>query len=197
MRKLALIPFLTLAVVGSAQGPSPKEVMLGRKVFIALTPDVKKELKITSDQDKKLATVFEGVLQMEGEKIMVTMTPDTDLDKLEKDALAVLEETQRARLTEIWLQRLGGLALADEEIAKQLSLTETQKKSAAELLAKGSDQIMELMHSGPSEDAHKQAQTARKEVGKKMEALLDDKQKLAFEVLKGKPFKTKDSKDGG
>jgi hypothetical protein len=55
---------------------------------------------------------------------------------------------------------------------------------------------MELMHSGPSEDTHKQAQAARKEVGKKMEALLDDKQKLAFEELKGKPFKTKDSKDG-
>lgn len=192
MRKLAWIPILVLSVFAAAQSPSAKEVMLGRKVFVVLTPPVKEELKLTADQEKKLLSVFEGVLQVEGEKIMVTMTPDTDLDKLEKDAFAVLQDAQRLRLNEIWLQRLGGLALADEETAKKLGLTEGQKKSALEILEKGSEQILDLMHGGPSEDSHKQAQKLRKEVGKKMEALLDDKQKATFETLKGKAFKTKD-----
>ena len=192
MRQLALIPLLSLAVLAAAQGPSPKEILLGRKIFMALTPQVKEELKVTSDQTSKLLTVFGDTVQVDGDKIMIQMTPDTDLGQIEKDAMAVFTADQRKRLDQLWVQRAGGLVLLDDEMAKSLKLTDDQKKSVEKLGNETADKMMELFSAGHDEATVKQSRDLRKEAGKKMEALLTEEQKKTFEGLKGTLVKWKD-----
>lgn len=192
MRQLALIPLLSLAVLAAAQGPSPKEILLGRKIFMALTPQVKEELKVTSDQTSKLLTVFGDTVQVDGDKIMIQMTPDTDLGQIEKDAMAVFTADQRKRLDQLWVQRAGGLVLLDDETAKTLKLTDEQKKAVEKLGNETADKMMELFTTGHDEATVKQSRDLRKEAGKKMEALLTEEQKKAFEGLKGTLVKWKD-----
>lgn len=195
MRKLALIPFLMLAVNAFAQDtPSGKEIMLGKKVFFAIAESIRTEIKMTEDQKKKIMDVFGDTLRVDGEKIMLMMTPDTDMKQLEKDAMAVLNEEQKKRLQEVWIQRLGGVALGDDDVAKAVKLTDAQKESVEKLLDTGGDKMMEIFSAGHDEAALKESEKVRKDTAKQCEALLTEDQKKAFEAMKGKLMKEK--KDG-
>jgi hypothetical protein len=193
MRKLLLLPILAIAALSQAQEmPSPKDILLGKKVFFVLTPQVKEALKLDKDQDRKIKDAFGDSLQVDGDRIMLMIQPGTDLGQMEKDAMKVLTETQVKRLNELFVQRAGGLTLLDDETAKHLKLSDDQKKAVAKLGEEAAEKVMELMHGGHDDDSAKKGLQLRRDYGKKMEALLSEEQKKSFESLKGELIKWKE-----
>jgi len=193
MRKLLLFPLLVVAAWSQAQEmPSPKEILLGKKVFFVLTPQVKEALKLTKDQDTKLKDAFGDSLQVEGDRIMLMIQPGTDLAQMEKDALKVLTKEQAKRMDELFVQRAGGLVLLDKEAADAVGLTDAQRKEFAKLAEDAADQLMELMHGGQDEESAKKGQQIRRDCAKKIESKLTSEQKKTFEAMKGELIKWKD-----
>lgn len=111
--------------------------------------DIAKELALTSDQEKKLrdlqAEQMEKMMSMRGqgggqadeaerEKMRKTMTEM--MTTADKNALAVLDEKQRKRLHELWIQQQGNRAITHEPIQKELGLSDTQKAKIKSLVDK-------------------------------------------------------------
>jgi hypothetical protein len=189
-----LFLLMALSSIGVAQqGPPPRELMLMKRIFVALVPKVKSEIKLTSDEYTKVLDAFGGALEVDGDSIRLTLSGPQDLGAMEVDAMKVLDSAQRKRLDEIWIQRLKGAALADDEIAKKVGLSAAQKKEADRLVDEGGAAISDLASEGPSPDMKKRFDDIRTKYGKKIEALLTDSQKRAYEDLKGKPFAPKAS----
>lgn len=175
--------------------PPAKEIVISQKVFMIFRAAVKKELKITDDQEKRAKDAFGDVLQVDGDRIMITMTGDTDLKELGKNALKVLDADQTKRLKEVWIQEQFGTAIADDEVAKELALTDDQRKSADKEIESAGQALMEMFQGGDhGPEMAKKALEIRKKAGEKMLALLTEEQKKKYEAMKGKPFK---SEDGG
>lgn len=195
-KPLARLAVLLIALTGVASAlaqphlPS-KHMVLGPKIFIVFRPDVKAELKVTEEQSKTILDAFEGSLQVEGSKIMITMDGSQDLDAMAKSALKILGEEQRKRLEELWVQQLGAIAVADDDIGKTLKLNDEQKKKISALVDDTADELTELFMAGPDDSTAKKAKGIRERASQKALALLDGDQKKAFEAMKGKPFKFK------
>lgn len=185
------------AVPAFAQYPPAREMMLGKKIFYALGPEIKAEIKLTATQSQKIVDCFEGALTVEGDRIMLTMHGGEDMAGMEKAAMKVLDAAQTKRLTECWIQTLGGIAVADDEIAKQLKLTDKQHKDVERALEVGADEMQGVFSSGDhDESTQKAAKAVQVATGKKIEKILTDEQRAAFEKMKGEPMKNKDKKDG-
>jgi len=186
---LTLVTALVLSIAGHAQFQmDSKRVLLGSKIFSAFSPVVRKELKITDAQYKKLQDAFEGQVEAEGERVMVRITSDTPMEDMTAAAMKVLDTEQVKRLNEIWLQNIGAAAILDPAIAKELGVTADQRQKSEALADKIADELMSLMQDGPNPDSMKKAQAVRKEAGKKFEALLTAEQLKKLEVMKGKPM---------
>ncbi|MEQ1934113.1 MAG: hypothetical protein ABL962_09570, partial [Fimbriimonadaceae bacterium] len=116
---------------------------------VTLRADVAKELKITDDQKTKIIAARAGM----GEKIREVFTSaggDREamqkgmadvMTASEKEVNAVLTETQKVRLKELWIQRQGSNAIQNEGVQKDLGFTDAQKAKIKEL----NDKSMEAM----------------------------------------------------
>jgi hypothetical protein len=190
--------FILLLILGLAsftafaQDPPPaKEMVIGRKIFHAFSPRAREDLQIDGKQWQKILDAFEGAMEVEGDSIRVMMVPGMDFDEMHRKAHAVLKPEQQKRLTEIWIQIVGAAVVADEEIAKSLELTDEQKKSVAKILEGSAGELMGLFMEEHSPETAKKAKQIRDAASAKALVLLTEKQKAAFEQMKGKPFKLK------
>ena len=189
---LFLPALVALASVGSAQqGPPPRELMLTKRIFLALNPNVKSEIKLTGDEREKIMNAFNGALEIEGERIRLSLSGGQDLGEMVAEGMKVLDAGQRRRLEELWIQRLKGLAIADDEIAKKVGLTAEQKREADRLVEEGGNAIAEIMMGNPSPNKGKKVDAIRSDYGKRVLNLLTEGQKKTYEGLKGKPFEPK------
>jgi hypothetical protein len=192
MRKFAIFLLLTLGAIAMSQEmPPARDIMIMKRIFTIFRKGVKEELKITSAEDAKIKDAFGGALEVDGDKVMISLTGENDFDDMCKKALKALDEDQQKRLIEIWIQSLQGAALGDDEIAKKVDLTDDQKKGIGKLIDDAGAKILELFSPGsdPGEEGQKKSEAIRKEAGQKMVALLTDDQKKKYEALKGKEFK--------
>ena len=198
--KLRILTLLTLVCLSSfcvaQQGPPPRDLILTKRIFLAFTPQVKAELKLTTDQVTKMTDAFEGGLEVDGDRIKLMLNGAQDLGAMETEAIKILDAVQRKRLQEIWVQYLKGLALADEGIAKQVGLTESQKKETDRLVNEGGGAITELITGEPDPETSKKIDEIRAKYGKKMLDLLTADQKKAYDDLTGKPFEMKKKGQG-
>ena len=111
--------------------------------------------------------------------------------KVEKTKLAeILLPNQMKRLNEIYIQQLGTRAIDDEDVAKELSITDEQKKSLAKIREESQTQMRELFTAGGDdrEAARTKFAELRKATDDKILAVLTADQKAKLEELKGKPF---------
>lgn len=198
-RPLVLLSLIMLLSAGAlAQFLSAKQMLLGQRVLFALQPAFRKELKISESQVQKITDCFEGSVTVEGDRIMLTLHGgEEDLDRMQAAALKMLDENQRKRLNEIWLQQVGGMALADDATAKALGLSDKQKADAEKMLQATADEMQDVFMSGGHDpDTQKAAQAVTKRGGDRMLGLLTEDQKKAFEKMKGEPIKKPEGKDG-
>ena len=103
--------------------------------FLLFNKSVQEELKLTPDQITKLRTEAETVLG--GFKDQLTKLKDmepsararvlsTITEKTNKVVTSILDREQVQRLRQIDMQQRGPLALYDEEVRKNLNITEAQ-----------------------------------------------------------------------
>lgn len=188
-RYLFLLAVLLLTSWSAAQvGPPPREMMIPDRLFFALRPAFAAELKISTTQKQQILDAFNGSLEVEGDRIRLTLNGDSDLDAMKENAMKVLKPEQRIRLKEVWIQTRHGAAIADDGVAKDLGLTADQKKQVDALAEEGGQKMADLLTDQPSPDIAKKIEEIRSSYGKRMEALLTDDEKKTYATLKGKPF---------
>ncbi len=168
---------------------------------------VQEDLKLTGEQKEKLeehlrellpdAMQFfqsmEGLKQDEREKGLKAYRP-----KVQEKLAAVLKETlkedQRKRLRQLELQREGAFALwhGDPEIAKDLKVTDEQRKQfmavVMEFQKKVGPLIKEAQSGGNTEEIRPKLMKLKKEQEGKIEAVLTDAQKKQWKEMLGKPL---------
>jgi len=110
----------------------------------------------------------------------------------EKAKLAeILLPHQMQRLTEIYIQQAGVSALQDEDIAKELGITDAQKGAMASARQANAEARRELFTPGAGGDREAlmaKGEELRKAGEAKIISLLSAEQKAKFEEMKGKPF---------
>jgi Spy/CpxP family protein refolding chaperone len=168
--------------------------MKGR-LMIVMMPDAKKELKITREQDKQIqeaikkadAEIRAGGLPA-GMNMMDMMNPMAMMDPI---LVPILDDVQKIRLEELFLQVNGGHALTDATVAAAMELDDDQKAQIKAIKAEASQDLLSRMSGLRSQSAANELKKKQKEFGDKMLAVLRPEQAAKFETAKGKPFKFK------
>ena len=176
--------------------------------FIVFREKVLDELKVSDEQREKL-------LQYLMEQIMETgpfleSLPQTGQDrekklaehrkkareKLAKHLEEVLKPGQRNRLRQVTLQQEGAFALGQDDVRKELKITQEQMKEFMAIvqdLHRSVEPLVKAAQSGgdPGEIRPKIEQL-RKDHAKKLEAVLTDAQKKQWKEMLGPPFELGD-----
>ncbi len=178
---------LLLAAVCPAQ-----RSMIGAtsRLMLAMSPDIKKELKVTKDQDKKIQEALK-VMQAELQAGSRQIDLSDPMGSMDIDLTPILDAAQCTRLEELYLQANSGYALTDPKVAAALALTDEQKDKTATAKAEATTELMNLMADMRSNSAVKALKKRQVELGEKMLEILTAEQRAKLETLKGKPFKFK------
>ncbi len=183
-------------------------------------PDVQEELKITDDQKMKLTALRPqrgaggrgaggaggaGAGGAGGAAAGGARPDMAAMQKAQAEAeakvMAVLDAGQQKRVKELFVQRAGNAAILNAGIAKELGITDDQKKSIAGLQKKQQEAmtaLREKMAAGEvdrtamMEANTKNAKTMDTELGK----ILTSEQSDKLKGMKGAPFTFKDAAGG-
>ncbi len=184
-----LIALLAISIVGYAT-PQRNPMGLTARIMLISDPSVKKEVKISKDQDKAIQK-----LMTDGAEEMKTKLPENfdmmnPLSHLEPKLLPILSEEQMLRLEGIYMQANTGFSLADARIAALVKLTDAQAEQVAVGTKAAQDALMESMTSGRvSNNTLKEMAKKRLEAGQNLLKVLDEAQTKIFNDALGKPFK--------
>jgi Spy/CpxP family protein refolding chaperone len=184
---LALGCAAALAAISTAQMGA---VTITGKFMMYMKPEVKKELKISKEQDKRInAGVQEAAKSMQERG--AAGIDFTNIYKPMDDALlAELDEVQKARLDEIYLQYNGAAVLRFEERAVQFGLTDEQKAAVKPINKKLDDDAMAALRSGGS-DPMKKVRPLVKAANDEILEKLTPEQRDAWTKALGKELKIK------
>jgi hypothetical protein len=186
----AVLSLLSLFVLVSAsvaqQGPSPREVLLPKRIFFALQKPVSEEIKLTPSGRQRVIDAFQGSLEVAGEGIRLTLNGDQNLSQMEQDAMDTLSDGQRSHLLKLWVRHFGALTLLDKEVAKKVGVTVDERKQIDSLADKGGDEILTLMNGDPKPGDRDKINAIRETYAKSMSALLTPDQAKILEELAGK-----------
>jgi hypothetical protein len=166
---------------------------------------VKKEIELLDEQAESLKKAgeeirgqrsgdrpdFRNMSEQEREKAFAEIQARREKENAAANAKAaeILLPHQIKRLKEISLQLRGITALSDADVAKQLQLSDDQKKKLEEISRQNRERGRELFQSGDRDGLREKFDALRKEGEQKMLAVLTSEQKTSFEQLKGQPFK--------
>jgi len=186
MRRLAiLVIFLSLVAAAIAQFGMGQ--MLSSPFMCMSRPDIRKELKLTKDQNKQVDAIVKDVMASARNQSdpMGGMRKMTEADK---QILDLLDDNQKKRLGEIRIQMRGPAAILDEDVSKPLGLSEDQIKQAHDLQSAYMNELLGMMQH-PSPSMSKTADKKRDENDAKLMAVLTDAQREQFKAMQGAPFK--------
>jgi Spy/CpxP family protein refolding chaperone len=158
---------------------------------------VQEELKLTEEQVKQLKEISQKMIkQMEELK---DLKGPTRFDKMvekfreaDEAVSSVLRPEQRKRLKQLALQMQGLRALATPEVAKELSLTDEQKKKIQEALEGARKQAPDREDFDTPEfraEARQRMAELMKKTREKVLAMLTDEQRVKWKEMLGEPFK--------
>lgn len=186
-------------------------------VVVLTNEDLQKEIKVTDDQKKSLKDVIDKATELNKKRadLFTGGRPDqTKVQELQKDADALANDAktatdkaftdeQKKRLKQIGVQRMGVGAFTDEDVAKELKVTDDQKKTFKTLSddyqkARGDLQkeygVGGRPGGGTPPDADKMAEYTKKakaltdETMEKAKKELTDDQKKAWKEMVGEAF---------
>jgi hypothetical protein len=190
---------LALTVASNAQaqrrgfgrmfGPTPA-------VSLAQLEEVQTELKLTDDQKSKVTKMNEDLGE---DRQAAREDAGQDFEKMrkelavlnaqyDKEFTAALDDTQKARAQQIYLQVNGPAALTDETVAAALKISDEQKQKLEQALtdnrAKWREGFQNFQNLSEEERA-KRSEELTKSRDESLLAVLDDAQKKQFEEMKG------------
>lgn len=169
----------------------------GGTMFMLMNESVRKELEIVPEQEEKLRELgeqmrdemrqaFSGLRDLSPEEREAKFAELREqgqkrMEEFQAKVDGVLLEHQKTRLKQLRVQmqmRRGGTsgALASEELAKELGITEEQKKRLEELREEVQKEVEEKM------------QKVRDEAREKLLSVLTPQQRKKLEEMTGEPF---------
>jgi len=159
--------------------------------MIVMNPDCAKELKITKDQQKK----FEQALKDMQTRMAAGDYSGIDIanpfSAIDSSVETVLDDAQKARLEELFIQKNEGLALTDKHVAAKMELTEEQIAEIKRIDKESKPELTKMMQNMRSNGDVNKIKAKQKEISLLLLAVLLPAQSEKFESLKGKPFKFK------
>jgi hypothetical protein len=176
--------------------------------FVVFRDKVLDELKVSDEQrDKMMQYAMEQVMETgpfleslneagpEREKKLNEHRKNAR-EKLAKHLKEVLQPAQLTRLRQVTLQQEGNFALGQEDVRKELKVTQEQMKKFVAItheLQKSVEPLVKQAHSGGNpEEIRPKIEQLRKEHADKLEAVLTDAQKKHWKELLGPPFELGD-----
>jgi Spy/CpxP family protein refolding chaperone len=163
------------------------------RVDLASLAEVQSDLMLTDAQKTQVNQIAEEFREKRGDLFqgggggggnvaaMRTLTTESS-EKL----MGALDDKQRTRINEVFVQVNGAGALADEMTAKSLSLTDEQTQKIESIVQDARQQLREARQDGASqEEAREARQKITDERDTKLLAVLSDEQKQSFEKMKG------------
>jgi Spy/CpxP family protein refolding chaperone len=200
MKRLMQIT-LAAAIVAMAVSPVRAQQQRGRgfggmgTLLILTQKSVQEELKLSDEQVKKVTELrekqqesFQGLRDLSPEERRTKMQ---EMTKTQNEAIAKLlkpEQLKRAKQISLQVQARTGLAfvLNNEEIAKELKITDEQKGKLDEIRTKMREEMQGL---GFDEEGRQKRQEIMKTTSEKVEGVLTAEQKTKLKELQGEPFK--------
>lgn len=186
-------------------------MLLGRE-------DVQGELKLTDDQKAKLDSLREGARDKfrsaftevrtanenaspEDMQKAIQVRMQSLMEDMASDVLKVLEPDQKKRLTELYVQSAGSLAVVQADVSKELEITPAQKAKIDDLQRlqdEANQGIFEKAQNGEidREEIPTMMQKNSKIMDDSIAKILTEKQRTRLKELGGKPFEFKDPKPG-
>ena len=186
-----MIPVLCALLAALAPAPQSAMMPIGLtgKFLMLHMEQVKKELKVTKEQDKAVAKLFETVSK---DPSSMGMSMDMHYMTRSLDAMIapLLDEAQNKRLQELFLQYNGLLAVTEKEVVTALGLSEeVQAKATAIVKKHDRDAMTTLME---TRKTHKVDTKHLKEIDEMakadLTALLTAEQNEKWKTLVGAPF---------
>jgi hypothetical protein len=176
--------------------------------FIVFRDRVLDELKVSDDQRELLMQHVLAQIMETGPFLESLNNTDperekklnehrkTAQEKLARRLMDVLEPGQRKRLRQLTLQQEGGFALGQDDVRKELKITEEQLKRfmgiVQDLQRKIEDVVKVAQAGGNRQELRAKVEQARKDHAKKLEDVLTDAQKKQWKALLGSPFELGD-----
>lgn len=220
MRKLlAAAAVFGLIVVVSTQTTAQPGLggLFGRgggadRTTLIVNKSVQEEIKLTDEQKTGLAEKSKEVREKSTELFKEMFKGGfKKLEKEEQEKLqakmkeiaepfnkyidTTLKDDQKKRLKEIVYQQMGTGAFANEEVVKELKITDEQKEKVAAISTESQKEIRslttELFKGGDREEITKKISNLRREATEKALKVLDADQKKQWETMTGKPFEVK------
>lgn len=151
--------------------------------------EVQDALKLTGDQKTKITDLNEKVR----EEIRSAMQDGGGREKVQKlmdettaKVKEILDEGQQKRLLGIFIQVNGANAAVNPEVAKELNITDDQKKKIEEIRQKNMDSMRGLRdQAGDREAMREKFNKLRDEESKAILAVLTEPQQKQLDELKG------------
>jgi hypothetical protein len=166
------------------------------RVSLGTLEPVREALKLTEEQ-QKLADELHDQLMEDIRGAFQDSAGDFEAARLEMEDLNAeatkeftekLDDTQKTRLTEIFVQANGPNALVDEAVMEALKITDDQKGELDDLRQENREAFMDSWEDfqGMSEDESREAFTKlQKEADDRLLGGLTEEQKASFEKLSG------------
>jgi Spy/CpxP family protein refolding chaperone len=183
----------SLALAQQRQLPGTGKV---NALMLLTRKPVQEDLKLTADQIQKVVEAakkknveragFQGLEREERDKKQAELNKES-----EQIAAGILTPEQAKRLKQISLQQQGPSgAFADEEVAKELKLTDEQKRKLKELTEETMKEVRKaITPGGDREEARKKIAEFANKLNDKVLDLLTAEQKAKWKELTGTPIK--------
>jgi hypothetical protein len=186
---------LALAVSTASAQPQQRGMPTMSPLMLLSNTDVQKELKLTSDQVKRVAkeTTYQRIARQElrelEEKERVKKSAELNKES-EKFVADVLKPEQAKRLRQIALQIDGPQSFGKPEVANELKLTEEQRQKTKGIQEEAAKQIRAMLRpGGDREETMKKRSEIIKATNDKVMSLLTPDQKAMWKEMIGEPFK--------
>jgi hypothetical protein len=177
--------------------------------FIVFRDKVLEELKVSDEQREKLMQYALEQLMETGpflDSLKDTEAPERDkkleehrkaaLEKLTKHEKEVLKPEQLTRVRQVVLQQEGGFALGQEEVRKELKITQEQVMKFMAIVHDLQNTVQGLVKQaqagGNPEEIRPKVMQARKDHAKQLEGVLSEDQKKQWKEMLGPPFELGD-----
>jgi len=166
----------------------------GTSVRLASIKEVQKALKLTAKQKKEVKQIDDD-LRNGFRNLLQTGMAREGMQRVNEDAAAklkeVLDDEQEKRLLGITIQMVGANAVnVDAKLAKELKITDDQKRKLEEVQQGNMREMSEVFSSGnPNEERRGTFDEMRKNGEKKLLDVLTSEQQAQLNTLKGEELK--------
>lgn len=190
-KTFCLLLFAVASALSNAQFTMP---VSQPKFILLLDKKVQGHLKITDDQQKKIKSVLDGIVEDDGNgRQMIRLTGDTQLEDLDKDVTALLDKEQSKRFSQLYIQKNGYTALSLKEYAEVLQVSKEQSEKLASVWEHHNERMHEFFtQNGPGSQELKvtkeDLQKLRSATDKEVEAILNPQQIETWKKMAGEKF---------